>query len=381
MKALDFALWDGFGVYANEEVPTADLYDDHLDLVRELDEAGWHSYFIIEHQNAPSGRISAPEVWLAAVARATRRLRFGVMMWQLPFHHPIRLAQEVATLDQLSRGRVEFGSGIGVHEHEFLRWDIDYYKRAAIAEEALAIIRKAWAADEVTFDGEHFRFDEALPQPRPYQQPHPPIWAAVHSDEAIAWAARNNFNLAKNLDTDDVIAHKFDLFRQVWAQSGHAGPPPRIFLQRQVHVAETDDLAHAQARRYMATGEVNPVITSGGRIAQTRIGWGSHARAMGRDSERPNDKARGETLRRAKMDYQFAIDTGLVIIGSPDTVAARITAAQERLGFDLFCTNHEIGAMPADMVRRSIRLFGEAVIPRFAPRSATLPLATRQANG
>jgi len=100
----------------------ADVYDEHIRMAQRLEELGWHSYFVIEHQNSPVGRITAPTVFLTAVAGATSTLRIGAMMWQLPFYHPLRLAQEVAMLDHLSRGRVEFGTGIGVHEHEFIRW-------------------------------------------------------------------------------------------------------------------------------------------------------------------------------------------------------------------------------------------------------------------
>src|SRR5437764_13208393 len=172
------------------------------------------------------------------------------MMWQLPFTHPIRLAQEVAMLDQLSRGRVEFGTGIGVHEHEFIRWGVDYYQRAAISEEVMIIVKMAWTQDEVTFDGKCFHFDEALPQPKPFQKPYPPIWAAVHSDMAVEFAARNNYHVAQNLDTDEVIARKFNLYRKIWKESEHDGPMPRIFLQRTVHVAETAEKAHEEARRF-----------------------------------------------------------------------------------------------------------------------------------
>ena len=115
MARIDFALWDAVGCYSSSSASMADVYDEHIALARSLDEAGWHSYFVIEHQNSPVGRITAPTVFLTAVARATTRLRIGAMMWQLPFYHPIRLAQEVAMLDQLSHGRVEFGTGIGVH--------------------------------------------------------------------------------------------------------------------------------------------------------------------------------------------------------------------------------------------------------------------------
>ncbi len=366
MAKVDFALWDAVGGYAPGEDAMADVYDDHIRLAQEIERDGWHSYFVIEHQNSPVGRITAPSVFLTAVARATSRLRIGAMMWQLPFYHPIRLAQEVAMLDQLSRGRVEFGTGIGVHEHEFLRWGVDYYQRAAIAGEVLDIVKMAWTRDEVTYAGKYFRFDEALPTPKPYQQPHPPIWAAVHSDAAIEFAAKANYHVAQNLDTDAVVARKFDLYRRLWRECGHAGAMPRVFLQRQVHVAATDEAAHDEARRFLLSRQGGAVPVGGGPIERTRIGWGSHARGMGRDSERPDDKARGETMRLARSSYEFTIENGLAIVGSPETVRRRIAAGQEQIGYDIFCANHEIGDMPRELVRNSIRLFGREVVPAFA---------------
>ena len=98
------------------------------------------------------------------------------MIYQLPLHQPIRLAQDLATLDHLSRGRLEFGAGTGVTPHEFHRWNVPFEQRREMSFEALDIIVKAWTEDSVTFDGEFFQFDEALPEPKPYQQPHPPIW-------------------------------------------------------------------------------------------------------------------------------------------------------------------------------------------------------------
>jgi alkanesulfonate monooxygenase SsuD/methylene tetrahydromethanopterin reductase-like flavin-dependent oxidoreductase (luciferase family) len=127
-------------------------------------------------------------------------------------------------------------------------------------------------------------------------------------------------------------------------------------------VAETDEKAHEAARRFLASGVVR---VGGGRIAQTRIGWGTHLRGMGRDSERPDDKARGETIRLAAQNYEFNLENGLAIVGSPETVIRRLEDGQQRIGYDLFCTNHEIGQMPKQLVRNSIELFGKEVIPAF----------------
>ena len=86
---------------------------------------------------------------------------------------------------------------------------------------------------------------------------------------------------------------------------------------------------------------------------------------MGRDSERPDDKARGESIRRAAQSYEYNLDNGLAIVGSPETVIRKLEAGKMQIGYDVFCTNHEIGVMPDAMVRNSIRLFGREVIPAF----------------
>jgi alkanesulfonate monooxygenase SsuD/methylene tetrahydromethanopterin reductase-like flavin-dependent oxidoreductase (luciferase family) len=138
---------------------------------------------------------------------------------------------------------------------------------------------------------------------------------------------------------------------------------PRVFLQRSVHVAQTDEQAHEEARAYLVSSQGRRV--RGGPLAQTRVGWGTHERGMGRDSERPDDRARGLTMERAATDYEFNIDNGLAIVGSPETVIRKLQEGQQRIGYNLFCTNHSIGRMPKDLVAKSIELFGTEVIPAF----------------
>ena len=134
---------------------------------------GYHSYYIIEHQNSHVGQNTAPSVYLSAVAQRTSKLRIGVMIYQLPFYNPIRLAQEAAMLDQLSHGRLEFGTGIGVAEHEFIRWNLPFFERQKMASEALEIIVKAWTQEDVTHNGEYWQYDEALPVPKPFSATSP----------------------------------------------------------------------------------------------------------------------------------------------------------------------------------------------------------------
>lgn len=365
MTQLDFGYWDALGAYHMSRAPrVADVYDKHLDRAAHIEELGFHSYWVIEHQNSPVGEITSPSVYLTAVAMRTSAMRIGAMIWQLPFHNPMRLAEEVAMLDHLSHGRVEFGTGIGVHEHEFIRWGLDYYQRAPMSGEAMDIIVKAWTEPEVTYEGKFWKFDEALPAPKPYQEPHPPIWSAAHSKAALEYAARHNYHVAQNLDTDAVVAEKFDYFRNVWRECHHAGPMPRIFLQRAVFVAETDAKAHEIAEPYVMTAR-DANTTGRGKIAETRIGWGSNARGMGTDSNRPDDAERARVFQEMGKSYDFNIEQGLAIVGSPETVIKKLQEGSKAIGYDVFCANFEIGAMPEDAVAQSIELFGKEVIPAF----------------
>jgi alkanesulfonate monooxygenase SsuD/methylene tetrahydromethanopterin reductase-like flavin-dependent oxidoreductase (luciferase family) len=371
MTELDIAFWDSLGFPQMSQAPrTADVYDYHINRTVRLEELGFHSYWVIEHQSSPVGEITSPSVYLTAVAMRTSTLRVGAMIWQIPFHNPMRLAEEVAMLDHLSHGRVEFGSGIGVHEHEFMRWGLDYYQRAPMSAEAMEIILKAWTEPEVTYQGKYWTYDEALPAPKPYQQPHPPVWIAAFSPASIEYAAKNNWNVSLNLDIDEVVAEKFEYFRNVWRQQNHPGPMPRIFLQRAVFVAETDALAREQAEQYVMTMR-DASITGRDRINNTRVGWGSSAGGMGRDGDRPHDAERARGLQEMSQSFEFALDSGLAIVGSPDTVIRKLEQGRRDIGYDVLCGNFEIGAMPRDMVSKSIELFGKEVMPAFNRVPAT----------
>jgi alkanesulfonate monooxygenase SsuD/methylene tetrahydromethanopterin reductase-like flavin-dependent oxidoreductase (luciferase family) len=364
MAKLDFGVWDALSANEMSQAPTAEIYSRHIRLTQLMERTGYHSYWVIEHQNSPIGQVTAPSVFLTAIAANTTRLRFGAMIWQLPFHNPVQLAQEVAMLDQLSLGRVEFGSGIGVQEHEFIRWGLNFYERAAMSGEAMEIITRAWMQNEVTYEGKYWRFEEALPAPKPYQQPHPPIWIGAHGKPSIEYAAKNNRNLAQNIDTDERVAGNIAYFKQLWRECEHSGPEPQIFLQRQVHVAETDEKAREEAEPHLLAARA---VTrgEGGPLETTRVGRGSDSSGFGTERTREVNVELLRVFRESSQSYDFNIEHGLAIIGSPKTVIEKLKAGQERLGYTLFTGNHGFGRMPFDQVEKSVRLFGEEVIPAF----------------
>ena len=355
MANLEFGIWDSFGAQELARSPVAaGRYRQHIDEVQLGEELGYRYYFIIEHQNSAVGQITAPSVYLSAVAQHTSSIRIGAMIYQLPLHNPIRLAEEAAMLDHLSLGRLEFGAGLGTHEQEFMRWNVPFAERREMGNEALEIILQAWTQDTVTYEGNYWTFDEALPTPKPYQKPHPPIWYAAHSTTSLEYAAKHNFNVAQNLDVDEVIAEKFNLYRDFWRRCGHQGPRPRTFLMRAVHVAETDALARSEAEQHVLAAD-----SLGSRgIAQTRIGFRGNPDTVTRSA-----RARGTAEQRAT--YEWWVDNGVAIVGSPDTVRRKLEEQQRVIGYDVFCANHRIGTMPSEHAQKSLRLFGEEVIPAF----------------
>ena len=295
MREIEFGVWDQMQTYeVMSSRRAADVYELHIRQGRLMEEVGFEYYWTLEHQGSYVGAVTSPQMFLTALARETERIRLGTMIWQLPFHHPVRLAQDIAMLDHLSAGRAEFGTGIGVHEHEFIRWGLNFYDRQAMGEESLDIIELAWRGDgRVSYEGRFWQIDEALIQPMPYQQPHPPIWAAVHSPAAIEFAARRGYDMAQNIDTDESMIKKFADWREAWTRYGHDGPMPRQFLMRVVHVAETDEKAHEQARAYLM--EANTL----GRelVAASKVGFGSNPRGNGRRGQRGHPRARAHLPR------------------------------------------------------------------------------------
>lgn len=369
MSKLQIGLYDVFTHATMAASPTAaDVYDEHIRCAREAEQLGYQYYFSIEHQTSRISYLSAPNVYLTALARHTSAIRFGVMIYQLPFHHPIRLAQDAAMLDHLSRGRLEFGAGTGVSPHEFMRWNVPFERRRQISEEALDIIVKAWTEDSVTYDGEFFKFVEVMTTPRPYQQPHPPIWFAAHSAASFDYAARRNFHVSQNIDIDPVIAEKFATWRQRWKEYGHAGPMPRTFLTRHVHVAETDEKARDEAAEHLATPRMaDPAFSPAARdmLVQAGLERGADGRYAA-EAGTPERQELRRVFRERSRSYDFWIDNGLALVGSPDTVIRLIQEQHALIGHDVLCTQHGFGHLVPERVRNSITLFGKEVMPAFA---------------
>ena len=347
MQKLAFGVMDSFETGPGGALDS-EVYEQHIAYAQDAERSGYRYYFFIEHQNAFFTCVTAPNVYLAALSRETTKLRFGHMVYQVPMYHPIRLAQDAAMVDQLSHGRLDFGLGYGPRIDEFRRWKLPFTERREMGVEAMDIILKAWTQDEVTYDGEYWSFDEALPKPKPYQQPHPPVWLGAHSPASFDYAAKMNFHVAQNIDVDNQVAEKFAYWRDAWSVAGHAEPRPQQMLVRHVHVAETDEQARAEAE---------PLMLRGMRGGARRVIAPEERTAVLEELVRVYE----ETSR----SYDFWIDNGLALVGSPETVIRRLREQQAFVGYDVFVGQHHFTGMAQPVVESSMRLFGAEVIPAF----------------
>ena len=356
MTKIDFAVFDQFQANFFTMVPEAvDYYERSFREVQLAERLGFRYQFVIEHQNSNVGQCQSPLVYLAALSQRTSTIRIGGMVFPLPYYNPMRLAQDAAMVDQLSGGRMEFGVGVGVREHEFLRWNLRYSERRAMGLEALEIIKKAWTEEIVTYEGKYWQFEEALPLPRPYQKPHPPIWWGGYSPTSLEYAAAHNYNVGIGLEPDTVAAERLGLWRQLWKDAEHKGPMPHSLQTGQIYIAETDE----QAREEVAPYLVQAYTWGDERVKQTRLG-------VYRGDDNPDRVRASQIFIDMTTGIDYWLDTGLAHVGSPETVIRRLEQQQQCLGFDTYMARFRWGPIPDELVERSMRLFGEKVMPAFS---------------
>src|SRR5579872_5165653 len=174
--AMQFGIFD-----QNDHGPygLTEQYRKRLELIEFYDRAGFRTYHMSEHHSTPLNLTPSPSVFLAAVAQRTRRIRLGALVYILPTHHPLRLAEEICMLDHLSRGRLEVGVGRGASPHELAYFGVDPEQAPAMYVEAYNVIKQALTEREVTFKGSHYTIEGVPMEIKPAQLPHPPFFYAV----------------------------------------------------------------------------------------------------------------------------------------------------------------------------------------------------------
>ena len=361
MAKMEFMVFDECQYNWFDSVPAAEVYDQAIREVQLEEELGFKYHFVIEHQGHAVGQIQTPEVFLAAVARQTKTIRIGAMVFLLPFHNPLRLAMQCAMLDQLSHGRLDFGAGVAGNPDSFLSWNIPYSvsERRMAGREALDVIIKAWTEQRITYHGKYYSYDDAIALPQPYQKPHPPVWYMGRSKDTMELCVERGYGVGMFMREDDDMTDFMNSFKQMWKEAGHKTPKPPSFLTRSVYVAESDEQAYYEVASYL------PQAYSWGENKFPIAHLGTRESAYEPEADNP-DRIRGrQMMTGTKTGIDFWLEHNLGYVGSPETVIRKIEESQEKIGYEIFGPRFRFGPMPNQMVEKSIRLFGEKVIPAF----------------
>lgn len=338
-----------FGTFLLMQSPSArtsqEIYARGVEIAQAADELDFESIWCAEHHFSTYGYLSRPLMVALHLAGKTRRIRVGTAVIVVPLHHPLVIAEEIATADLLSGGRFDVGLGRGYQRYEFERLGHDLAESRARWEESVDILLLAFKGEPFGYDGRFFEIPETTVLPTPVQEPHPPIWVVGQSPESVVATARRGFNLVTG--GFGVPIERLREFRATFDElvaSEGLDYSGRISTQRPVYVTDSE----ADARAAVEEARWNMRVTLSLRTNRQRVEAG-RAIAIPLDEEPSTD----DLLER------------FMVIGTPDTCIARIEALREAMGIDHFNASFWFGDMPQDKVLRSMRLFAEEVMPAF----------------
>ena len=341
-EAMQFGIFDQND---NGPYPLAEQYENRLKLIACYDRAGFRTYHMSEHHSTPLNLASSPSVFLAAIAQRTERLRLGPLVYVLPAHHPLRLAEEICMLDHLSRGRLEVGIGRGASPHELAYFGVDPAAAPEMYVEAYNVIMQALTRDQVNFSGKHYQFADVPIEMKPLQRPHPPLWYAVPVPDGAAWPAQNQINIVCGGPLVRV-REITDRYRAAWAAEGRSPTElPLLGINRFVVAADSDREAMALGRRAW------PVFYRGFMKL-----WKLH----------------GTQPRYARIpeDFDSVVENGVAIAGSPGTIRDRVRHMTEEAGTNYFISQFSFGDLAHDEVMHSVGIFAREMLPAQRGRVA-----------
>ena len=332
------------------------------ELWRELklcDELGYDYSFCVEHHFRPDESwMPAPMLYAVAAGMQTKTLRPGPMGAIVPLHHPVRLAEEIAVADQMLNGRLEVGLVAGIQQLYFGPFDGDFENRRERLKEFVLFLKAAYAAKGgFDFDGASIHQKGLKLNVKPVQQPHPPLWVETRDPETLAFCAQQGIDAGYFFFFSREAARpRYTQFLADWKAAGWTRKP-RVAYCTLVYVDETDEKALAMARAQMGAA-YRGFFPAAESEDELRAFQREHARKF---------RARGEEsaaeIVEHLLDADWLLDRDLVLAGSPQTVAAKLKDWATKGLFNTFFGEFNFAEVPEADVLRSIRLFGEHVIP------------------
>ena len=264
---MQFGLFGGARTKRSIGLEDSQGYQSFIDYVTEADRLGFKQLFMVEHHFTGQGQVSASMTVLAYLAARTQHIRLGTAVVVLPWHNPVLIAEQVATLDLLTGGRVDFGVGKGYRKAEFEGFCIPIDEATERFDEAMEIIRKAWTTEgRFSHRSKHWHYENIVVEPEPLQRPHPPLWLAAGSHDSIRRAAREGYNLLLDqLAQTDQIIQRIAIFREECAKVGRAYDPLMVATARPLQ------MIHHESERAAAYETRKRVLSVIGDLARDKL--------------------------------------------------------------------------------------------------------------
>lgn len=328
-----------FGHHTKSESPARNFETviEQVEAARAADfDLLWTGHHYLSAENQKFQAVPA----LGRIAASAGEMHIGTS-FLLPLHHPIIVAEQFATLDAITDGRIIFAPVMGYRDKEFDSLGIDKSDRLGRLVEGVQIIKRLWTEDDVSYDGKHFQFENATIEPKPVQDPRPPIWIGGNKDKAIERAGKlGDVWVANPHEDEPTIARQVEIAGEPSGDGYHGVMPAR----RDVFVAETD---------------VEALEIYGPEIKKYYDWYAQEGQAEAMENPDALDQ-RLDDLKEERF-----------IIGSPETVTDRLVSLQEEVGLDCVLMGMHRPGVPHGDVLRSIELVGDEVIPAVTDRLAT----------
>ena len=348
-------------IWAKPEMTPHQRYEQLWRELQLCDALDYDHSFCVEHHFRPDESwMSSPSLYAVGAGARTKRLRIGPMGYIVPLYHPLRLAEEIAIVDQMLGGRMELGLVPGINPDYFRPFGLDYGARKSPTLEFVDYLRAAFGeAQPFSYHGRDFHTDKARISVPPIQRPHPPLWMMSRDPQTLEFCAYNAINPGYFLvyPRSDA-APRYRKFLADWKRVGHE-EKPQIAYCTVVYVDESDDKA-LQTAMFRASRAYE------GFLAPPKPGETFEERAA---EHAKMFVGRGEPGASEIMQHLFDADYlyrhDLVFVGSPQTVAEKIRVAAKEGVFNVFMGEFNFADLPETDLMRSIKLFGEKVIPEL----------------
>ena len=339
------------------------LYNRYLDELELADELGFDGVAVNEHHQTAYGLMPSPVVTASALARRTKQCRIALLGNAFCLRdNPLNLAEEHAMIDVITGGRLVTGFVRGVGT-EYFSMGANPVHSLERHKEAAELVVRAWTeTGPFSFEGKHFHLEYVNLWPRPFQQPHPPIWCPSQGSlETIEWAAHpdRKFVYLQNYSPRESVGRYLDMYRDIALRKyGYEASSDRIGWGAPVYVGETDEQAVNEARPHIEA-LFNVLLPKATELMFFPPGYMS--------PESLTHILKHKKANSGGVTIESLMARGIIVVGSPDTVRKQIMDNHRDMGFQELVTMLTFGTMPAEMSEANIRRFAREVMPALKP--------------